>query len=267
MDEPGETKNVGAIRAVVQALYEPPQDSKVELRFLRDPNEGIVHEVAALMGIEPVGWVVATLPRSGEKYGGPVFMSGNEIRMAARFQNKYKNKDTGFSRFVTVVIEHSKSIEPKAYQVSDQCVALERDGILAKAQDPYTLTGREAKPGELVPHLVYKDQELKGGQEFIPDEFIVKAIVTTQDDSSKYLFRHQDFPSDGNDIAFRNYIRTYSQEPYHLKLSDFNLLVYLHKTLGAPLTRQVCQALRTKEPFSTELVSALDRALMEKNLF
>jgi hypothetical protein len=267
MDEPEETKNVGAIRAIVQAVYEPPQDSKVELRFLRDPNEVIVHEVANWMGVEPVGWVVGTLPRSGEKYGGQVFMSGNELRTAARFQNRYKNKDTGFSRFMTVVLEHSKNIEPKAYQVSDQCVALERDGIFAKAKDPYMLAAREAKQGELVPHVVYKDQELKPGEEFLPDECIVKAIVTTQEEKSMYLFYHNEFPADGNDFAFRNHVRTFSQEQYHKKLSDFNLLVYLHKTIGSVLTKQVCEGLLTKEPFNTELVSALDRSLLEKNLF
>jgi len=217
--------------------------------------------------MEPVGWVVATLPRAGEKYGGPVFMSGNEIRTAARFQSRYKDKDTGYSRFMTVVVEHSKNIEPKAYQVSDQCLALENAGLLAKSKDPYVLAAREPKPGELIPHLVYKDQELKGGQEFVPDEFVVKAIVTTQDDKSMYLFYHHDFPSEGGDVQFRNHIRTFSQEQYHRKLSDFNLLIFLAKKIGVPLTKQVCQALLTKQPFSQELISALDRSLGEKNLF
>jgi len=129
------------------------------------------------------------------------------------------------------------------------------------------LTGREAKPGELVPHIVYKDQELKAGQEFVPDEFIVKAIVTTQDDKSNYAFKHCDFPSDGNEMYFRNHMRTYASEPYHLKLSDFGLLIFMARTFGLPLTTEVCQALRTKQPFNKDLIAALDRAIMAKELF
>jgi len=73
------------------------------------------------------------------------------------------------------------------------------------------LAARESKPGELIPHLVYKDQELKGGQEFVPDEFIVKAIVTAQEEKSMYLFYHHEFPSDGSDVHFRNHVRSFSQ--------------------------------------------------------
>eukprot|EP00456_Euglypha_rotunda_P064235 TRINITY_DN5461_c0_g1_i11.p1 TRINITY_DN5461_c0_g1~~TRINITY_DN5461_c0_g1_i11.p1 ORF type:complete len:219 (+),score=24.84 TRINITY_DN5461_c0_g1_i11:114-770(+) len=218
------------------------------------------------MGLEAVGWVVATLPRSGEKYKGSVLMSGAEVKTAARFQERYKNSETGYSRFVTVILEHAKQIEPKAYQVSDQCVAMERDGILVKAKDPYMLAGREAKPGELVPHIVYHDTQLKAGEEFLPDDFIVKVILSTNEVTSSYLFKHHDFPSDGTDVHMRNLLRT-KQEPYHQKLSDFNVLIYCGKTLGMPLTRRICEGLRTKQAFSSELQGELDRAFSKNNLF
>ena len=43
-------------------------------------------------------------------------MSANEINLAATFQNRYKNKDTQRSRFITVIIEQAKNVEPIAYQ-------------------------------------------------------------------------------------------------------------------------------------------------------
>ncbi len=110
IDEPADTKMEGGIRAQVHAIYEPPQEGlPAGVRFLRDPNEKVVHELAARLKLEPVGWIITTLHREGAKYGGKVFMSSAEIRQAARFQNRYKNED-GHSRFVTVVLERTSHI-------------------------------------------------------------------------------------------------------------------------------------------------------------
>lgn len=58
----------GAVQGVTQALYEPPQESvPTGLRFLRDPNEKNVHEVASALGLEPIGWILTTRPREGKK--------------------------------------------------------------------------------------------------------------------------------------------------------------------------------------------------------
>lgn len=61
------------------------------------------------------------MPRGGAEYGGDVFMSGREVRQAARFQNKFAD-ELGHSRFVSLVVQHNEQghIEPRAYQISDQ---------------------------------------------------------------------------------------------------------------------------------------------------
>lgn len=118
MEEPAETNNPGAIRAVVHALYEPPQENARNfVRFLKDSNEKLIHSLSQKLGLEVVGWVVTTAERLGEKYGGHVIMSGLEVQQAARFQNRYKDQ-YGYSKFVTVVMEHAAQVEPRAYQVS-----------------------------------------------------------------------------------------------------------------------------------------------------
>jgi nuclear protein localization family protein 4 len=263
--EPAETKNEGAIRALVHSLYEPPQEAQASgVRFLRDPDEKTVHEVAERLGLEPVGWVITTLPRSGEKYGGKVFLSGAEVLQAARFQNRYKN-ELGQSRFVTVVIEHGETVEPKAYQVSDQCVAMERDGLIVKAEDPFMLGTREQKKGEMPPAIVYKNKSILPGIALLPDDFLVKVIVS-EAKNPEVVFQHNIFPSRGSDIHMRSHMAEYTRQPYEQKLADFNLLVYLAKTIGWPLTQEICDSIRDKKGLSKDQREALDRALVAKNL-
>ncbi len=71
-------------------------------------------------------------------------MSGDEVRQAARFQYRYSaplpdGSPSGRSHFVTVVLEHGTTVEPRAFQVSDLAVALEHDACLATPQDPNML--------------------------------------------------------------------------------------------------------------------------------
>ena len=142
--EPASTNNPGAVRANVHALYEPPQENAKDfVRFLKDPHEKVIHQLALKLGLEVVGWIVTTLERKGDKYGGPVFMSGLEVQQAARFQNRYKDQ-FGYSKFVTIVMEHADTVEPHAYQVSDLAVCLERDGVFAKVR-PMHRTERQCR--------------------------------------------------------------------------------------------------------------------------
>lgn len=92
----------------MQALYYPPQKLKPDgVQLSRNSTEKYVVQIAAACGLEPVGWVITTLPRSGEQYGGDMLMSGAEIRQAARFQDKWAKDDHGHSKFVTMIIQRN----------------------------------------------------------------------------------------------------------------------------------------------------------------
>ncbi|KMS93409.1 hypothetical protein BVRB_031770, partial [Beta vulgaris subsp. vulgaris] len=134
-------------------------------------------KIAADLGLEPVGWAVTTLPRDDPAYGGEVFLSAREVRQAARFQLKYCDK-LGHSRFVTMVFQYNKQghIEPKAYQISDQGVALERDGIIEEGSKIGFLKPRIAKKGDLLSSVIYKNKVVKPGDDFLPDELLVKVV-------------------------------------------------------------------------------------------
>ena len=267
IDEPAETNNPGAIRALALALYEPPQEGKANsITFTRDDREATVHAVASWLGMEPVGWIVATLPRSGDKYGGAVFMSGWEVTQAAAFQWRYRSS-TGHSRFVSIVIEHSAQVEPRAYQVADMAVALQRDNAFALAEDPYMLTTRQPNKHEMVPTVVYKDRPLQPSEEFLPDELLVKVnLFSPKQGNTDSIFKHDEYPPAGSDVMLKQWNITYNQEEYEQRLADFGLLIALTRIVGENIVKNICQALKDKKMIDTATRADLDRIFIEKNL-
>jgi len=193
-----------------------------------------------------------------------VFMSASEIRQAARFQNRYKDDD-GFSRFATVVLEHGKTVEPLAYQVSDQCVALERDECLGPSKDPYMMATRVPKKGEMVPKVIYKDKALGPGQEFLADEFIVTVVVSTPQ-RRESIFAHADFPSGGGEKELRVQLLEHASEDYTEKLSDFSLLCYLEQLAGKALTMKICDSIRQKQGLEKAAREELDGLMVAKRI-
>jgi len=254
----------GSIRAIIQGLYEPPQDSQPGgVRLLKDPKEETVQAVAAALGLEPVGWIITTRQREGEKYKGKVLMSGSEVRQASRFQERYRNAQ-GHSRFVTVVLEHGQNVEPLAYQVSDQCVALERDRAFSKPSDPYMMCVRTPDAGEMVATIIAHDKPLKPAEEFLPDDFIVK-VIASMPKKPNFIFKHDSFPSNGSERDVRSHLAKYSSEDYLSKLSDFNLLCVLADMFNTPLIKKVCNAIRDKQQLDQKTKEELDNYFVQKN--
>ena len=266
--EPAETHNPGAVRAQVHALYEPPQEgSKGGVRFLKDEREAAVHEVAKRLGLEAVGWVVAVERREvAEQYGGKVLMSGAEVEQAARFQLRYPGP-SGYSRFVTLILEQAAAVEPVAFQVADMAVALEKEKAFQPAPDPFFLATRPPSKTHMVPTIIYKDRPLRGGEAFLPDELLVKVIVSAPKAQLSLLKHHTYSSQGGSELLVKQWLDEFKNEEYEDKLSDFNLLVNLVRVLGSEdVVLAVCDALREGRKLSPEVRSQLDTAMLSKNL-
>jgi hypothetical protein len=93
--------------------------------------------------------------------------------------------------------------------------------------------------------------------------------VTAPLTGEKTFFAHHDFPSGAgaSDAHVRSHLAMNAQEDYATKLSDFNLLCYLPKVVGTPITLRICDALGKKTPFDKQLREDIDSKLMEKNMF
>lgn len=275
--EEKDIENPDGVRAVVSALYEPPQKRLPDgVRLLRDEAETRILELAAAAGLIPVGWVITASERPDEpRYGGKAFMSGLEVCIAATLQQKYAHLSAfpGFSQFVTVIIENAAIVEPRAFMVSDQCQALVHDGCLLPGEDPFMVRARPTAKGEMAPKIVYHDRTLESGGEFLPDNFLVKVRVMTST-PDQYSFALYEFPSrlSATPALLKAYLRAHKNDPYGVKLSDFNVLEYLEEQGILPVAvvravaKEIASAPGGVANLSTKLCNEIDSAFLAKGL-
>lgn len=162
------------IKAVVEAIYEPPQADEVDgITLLPWEDEQLVDEIASRLGLVRVGVIFTDLTDLGMKNGTVLckrhkdtyFLSCIEIMMAAKNQiknpnvTKHSSTDSLYlSKFVTCVISGGLKgeIEPRSYQVSVDAEALVRADIITSTTQPSMLYVNESEAGgRLIPDIYF----------------------------------------------------------------------------------------------------------------
>lgn len=163
------------IKAVVEAIYEPPQQDHFDGIKLDIPweEEAKVNQVAEACGLVQVGMIFSDLIDDGAGEGKVVakrhvnsyFLSSLECIFAAEMQRRHPNitkqSITGkfSSKFVTCVIsgDTEGNIDVKAYQVSDTLTALTEAEIVEPSRNPSVMRVKDSIPHErYVPEVFYK---------------------------------------------------------------------------------------------------------------
>ncbi|CCE81364.1 Piso0_001263 [Millerozyma farinosa CBS 7064] len=255
--EPFEKVPLGT-KAVVQAIYEPPQAGEVDgLTLLEWENESQVDSAAAALGLYKVGMVFTDLTDSGTGDGSVIckrhtdtyFLSCLEVLMASRFQirhpNPSKHSSTGkfSSKFVTCVVSGGLNgeIEPRSYQVSNSAEALVKADIISGSTQPSMLYINPSTRQRFVPDVYYSKINEYGlevktnAKPAFPVEFL---LVTLSDSfpvepnpllNQNFVIENRDFLGDVQDLkAAADYLKSDSVDGS--LIADFHFLVFLVKT-------------------------------------
>ncbi|KJE95503.1 nuclear protein localization protein [Capsaspora owczarzaki ATCC 30864] len=251
------------IKAVVAAIYEPPQTGAVDsLELLDDPNEEAVLGVASALGLQRVGWIFTDLEDDGTRTGmvqckrhkDTFFLSASEIMMAADLQARHPNPTTAAStgefgsKFVTVVISGnaSREVSLEAYQVSNQCATLvQNEFVVPSTRDPSAMTVRETTDAQYIPEVFYRYKNEYGtevvstARPSFPVDYLIVNLGNGSPQSPNPTFglgistpftigNRSVLGQNADVVALKSYLAAQPSNAAFLALvSDFHLLVFL----------------------------------------
>ena len=202
------------VKAKVKVIYEPPQVSKTnEIVFENKEEMSVIHNMASLLGLERVGWIVSDLLVKDMSNGtvqnlrgaDSHFITSQELLTAASFQLQHPNicrlsKNNFFgSKFVTVICsgDEENQVSFNAYQASIQCMDLVRSEIIVPTMDAPELAYVKESTDELyVPDIYYKEVDkyenaVKKLARPMPNDFLFTDMNVAMQQNQEYNFSHK----------------------------------------------------------------------------
>lgn len=167
------------IKAVVEAIHEPPQDPLADGVTIGFPwmEKARVERLAEACGLRVVGIIYTDLTadtsseeakKAGrvihKRHANSFFLSSLEVIFSATLQRAYPNTSkfsaTGkfSSKFVTCVLtgDVDGGIAVEAYQVSNQAMSMVEADMIEASVDPSVVRVKEELPTRYIPDVFYR---------------------------------------------------------------------------------------------------------------
>jgi nuclear protein localization family protein 4 len=242
------------IRAVMEAVYEPPQQSVAGSPvMLEDPQLKDADRIAAALGLERIGWVFTTLPRDQDH------LTSHEMMQIAQLQEQMSSDEhyTGYKKscFVTCVVKpDAENRMTTAYMVSDQLQAMVRDGILTEPNEPSRLRFREGAADDVMPATLESGKDMKD----FDCDFCLIRVNDGAPKKSRCLLKSTSFPREQREQVrtpadVSRFLRSLKDQPSWVKYSDFHLLLYLSELLGVETAEVVAKSVAAEEPLEKDM--------------
>lgn len=271
------------IKAVVQAIYEPPQDGSVDgFQLLEDAQGDMALGLTQRLGMAPIGMIYTDLTDDGSRAGKVLhkrsaetfFVSSAEALFMAQNQLAHpspcRDSPSGHysSKFVTLIVtgNERREIDFTAFQVSVTAEAMVQADIIEATTDPNLVMVKPSIPKQhYVPEVMYKLKDEYGNMvqrkadPFFPVEFLLLTLshgFPVQSDP--FLRSPLSFPAASEKptmAALRAYIEQAKELPLSIALSNFNLLAYIatQQILEEADLQRLCTALARRD--ETELLN------------
>jgi len=199
-----------------------------------------------------------------------IFLSGQEVVQACKFQHKFKNKNTELSKFVTVVIHEDQNEPTTAFMISDQGVAMVSAGLVgASTKEDGKLTVMKPEEGYYHPAVVVEQKSVKPGDTFDPSVMLITLEVTMIPEITfKYVdvyhkaTQNKTIPARPDKSLVNNLVFNASRVnlKYHERLSDFILLLHLNEFISDDLAALVASSVVQKRSVKGSDKLRLDQA-------
>lgn len=261
------------IKAIVHAIYEPPQDGSVDgIQLLEDPNGEHVLKIATDLDLKVVGMVYTDLTDDGSRTGkvlhkrssNTFFVSSSEALFMAQNQLGHPSPCTDSptaafsSKFVTVIITGNErnEIDFLPFQVSNTAEGMASADIIEATTDPSLMMVKPSIPKKhYVPEVMYKLNDEYGNivqrkaDPFFPVEYLLLTLSHGFPVKLDPFFKSPTIFPSLIEAPTMNHLKKYLEEvrsiPLTIALSNFNLIVFLaHQGILSPAEIQaLCKAL------------------------
>ncbi|KAG9124158.1 nuclear protein localization protein 4, partial [Ceratobasidium sp. 392] len=236
------------IKAVVEAIVEPPQEGDVDGLTVEPDHvwdvDTNVKELAAICssGLQVVGMIWTDLTADEKdrtksvckRHAGSYFLSAQETLFAAAVQHRHplvsRASPSGVfgSRFVTAVLSGDKDggITVEAYMASEQATAMVDADMVEASVDPGVVRVQEEGPGRYVPEVFYRYRNeygmdvQKSARPAFPVEYLLINVTHGFPKAPSPVFRNNSFAVENRSLLEPQELSTVLRDLHKLGATD-----------------------------------------------